>query len=91
MNCLQHLVPIVTLSFTKRRWLGQVYVIIDACIHPTGTITFQNTAGAGAAVIDTNKKVIIKSCAHSINSVSEINNKQVYETQDIILVIPTQT
>ena len=32
----------------------------DACMHVTGTITVQNTAGAGAAVKNTNKKVILK-------------------------------
>ena len=42
------------IKFIKLRWLGQVYLIIDACIHRKGIITVQNTAGAGAVVFRSN-------------------------------------
>ena len=35
---------------------------IDACILVKGTITVPNTAAAGAAADNANKKVIIKNC-----------------------------
>ena len=35
---------------------------IDACILVKGTITVPNTAAAGAAADNVNKKVIIKNC-----------------------------
>ena len=36
----------------------------DAYILVKGNIAVNNTAGAGAAVNNTNKKVIFKNCAH---------------------------
>ena len=39
-----------------------------------GTITVPNTASACAAVNNTNKKVIFRSCAPFTNCISEINN-----------------
>ena len=36
----------------------------DACTLVKGTITAPNTAAAGVAVNNTNKKVVFKNCAH---------------------------
>ena len=44
------------------------------------TITVSNTVGAGAAVNNTNKKVIFKNCAPVTNRISEINNTKVDDT-----------
>ena len=41
----------------------------DAVILAKGTITVPNTAAAGVAVNDTNKKVIFKNCAPFTNSI----------------------
>ena len=49
-------------------------------------ITVNNTAAAGAAANNTNKKVIFKSCALSTN-ISEINNTQVENTNDFDMVM----
>ena len=46
----------------------------DACILVKGTISVNNTAAAGAAVNNTNKKVIFKNCAPFTNCISEIKN-----------------
>ena len=60
----------------------------DAYIHVKGTIKVPNTAGARAAVNNTNKKVMFKNCAPSTNRMSEINNTQVVDAQDSDIVVP---
>ena len=55
----------------------------DAYILVKGNITVNNTAGAGAAANNINKKVIFKNCAPFINCVSEINNTQIDNTEYI--------
>ena len=60
----------------------------DAYILVKGTITVNNTAAAGAAVNNTNKKVIFKNCAPFTNCISEINNTQVDNAEDIDIVMP---
>ena len=60
----------------------------DAYILVKGTISVNNTAGAGAAANNTNKKVIFKNCAPFTNCISEINNTQIYNAKDIDIVMP---
>ena len=60
----------------------------DAYIHVKGTITVLNTAGPGVAVNNTNKKVIFKNCVPFISCISEINNREVDDAQDIDIVMP---
>ena len=48
----------------------------DAHIFVKGAISVNNTAAAGAAVNNTNKKVIFTNCAPFTNCISEINNMQ---------------
>ena len=55
----------------------------DAYILVKGNITVNNTAGAGAAANNINKKVIFKNCAPFTNCVSEINNTQIDNTEYI--------
>ena len=55
----------------------------DAYILVKGNITVDNTAGAGAAANNINKKVIFKNCAPFTNCVSEINNTQIDNTEYI--------
>ena len=61
----------------------------DAYILLTGTISVDNTAAQGAAVNNTNKKVIFKNCAPFTNCISEINNMQIDNAKDIDIVMPT--
>ena len=49
----------------------------DAYILAKGNISVNNTAGAGAAANNTNKKVIFKKCALFTNCLSKINNTQI--------------
>ena len=60
----------------------------DAYILVKGTITVNNTAAAGAAANNTNKKVTFKNCAPFTNCISEINNTQIDNAKDIDIVMP---
>ena len=50
---------------------GDVYILVK------GNITVNDTADAGAAANNTNKKVIFKNCAPFTNYISKINNNQI--------------
>ena len=60
----------------------------DAYILVKGTISANNTAAAGAAANNIDRKVIFKSCAPFTNCISETNNKQVDNAKDIDIVMP---
>ena len=60
----------------------------DAYILVKGTISANNTAAAGAAVNDNDRKVIFKNCAPFTNCISEINNTQIDNANDIDIVMP---
>ena len=60
----------------------------DAYILVKGTISVNNTAAAGAAENNINKKVIFKNCAPFTNYISEINNRQIDNAKDINIVMP---
>ena len=60
----------------------------DAYILVKGTISVDNTAAAGAAVNNNDKKVIFKNCAPFTNCISEINNTQIDNAKDIDIVMP---
>ena len=64
------------------------YDCSDAYILSRGTITVPNTAATGAAVNNTNKKVIFKKCAPFTDCITEINNTQVDDAQNIDVVTP---
>ena len=51
-----------------------LYDYSDAFILIKGTITVPNAAAAGAALNNTNKKVIFKSCASFTDWITKINN-----------------
>ena len=60
----------------------------DAYILVKGTITVNNTAAADADANNTNKKVIFKNCAPFTNCISEINDTQADNANDIDIVMP---
>ena len=60
----------------------------NAYILAKGNITVPNTTAAGAAVNNTNKKVIFKNCAPFTDCITEISNTQVADTQKIDIVMP---
>ena len=60
----------------------------SAYMHCKGTITISNTAAAGAALNNVNKKVIFKNCAPFTDCTSEINNTEVDDARNITLVMP---
>ena len=53
-----------------------------------GNIAVNNTAAAGAAANNTNKKVIFKNCAPFTNCISKINNTQIDNAEYIDIVMP---
>ena len=59
----------------------------DVYILVKGTIAVSNTAAADADANNTNKKVIFKNCAQFTNCISEINNTQVDNAEDIDVII----
>ena len=59
----------------------------DAYILVKGTISVNNTAAAGAAVNNINKKVIFKNGAPFTNCISEINNTPIDNAKDIDIVM----
>ena len=61
----------------------------DAYILVKWTITVPNTVAVGAAVSNTNKKVIFKNCALFTDCITEINNTQVDDAQKSDIVKPT--
>ena len=60
----------------------------EAYILVKRNITFNNTAGAGAAPNNINKKVIFKNCAPFTNCISKINNTQIDNVEYIDIVMP---
>ena len=60
----------------------------DTYIHVKRIITVPNTAGAGEAVNNTNKKVIFKNWALFTDCIIKINNTQLDDAQYIDLVKP---
>ena len=60
----------------------------DVYILVKGTISVNNTAAAGAAVNDNDKKVIFKNCPSFTNCISEINNTQIDNAKDIDIIMP---
>ena len=60
----------------------------DTYILVKGTISVTNTATAGAAANNINKKVIFKNCAPFTNCISKINNTQIDNAKDIDIVMP---
>ena len=59
----------------------------DAYILVKGNIKVNNTAAAGAAADNTNKKAILKICAPFINCISKINNAQTDNAEYINIVM----
>ena len=59
----------------------------DAYILVQGNITVNNTAAAGAAANNTDKKVIFKNCAPFTNCISKINNTQIDNVEYIDIVM----
>ena len=51
-------------------------------------VKVNNTAGAGAAANNTDKKVIFKNCAPFTNCISKINNTQIDNAEYIDIVMP---
>ena len=62
----------------------------DAYILVKGNISVNNTAAAGAAANNTNKKVIFKNCAPFTNCISKINNTQIDNAEYFDIVMPIQ-
>ena len=60
----------------------------DAYVLVKGNILVNNTAGTGAAVNNTDRKVIFKNCAPFTNCIRKINNTEVDNAEYIDIVMP---
>ena len=60
----------------------------DSYIFVERTTAVLNTAAAGVAVNNTNKKVLFKNCASFFDCITEMNNIQIDDAQKIGVVIP---
>ena len=60
----------------------------NAYILVKGNIWVNNTAGAGAAVNNTNKKVLFKNCAPFTSCISKINNTRIDNAKYIDILMP---
>ena len=67
---------IINVRFKTSMIKSDLFDCSDACILVKETITVPNAAAAGAAVNNTNKKWIFKSCAPFTDCITEINNIQ---------------
>ena len=85
MNQEERTMLIVKSSFKTTTLKPSLCDYSDAYILVKGTFTVNNTAAAGGAANNINKKVIFKNCAPFTNCMSEINNTQVDNAKDLIL------
>ena len=60
----------------------------DAYMLVKGNVAVNNTAAEGAAIYNTDKKVVFKSCAPFTNCINKINNTQIDDAEYIDMVIP---
>ena len=60
----------------------------DAYVLVKGNITFNNTAGDGAAANNTNKKVLFKNCPPFTSCISKLNNEDIDNAKYIDIVMP---
>ena len=60
----------------------------DAYILAKGTKTVANTAAAGQAANNVDKKVIFKNCAPFPSCINRINNTQIDDAQYIDVIMP---
>ena len=60
----------------------------DTYILVKGNIAANNTAADGAAVNNTNEKIIFKSCAPFTNCISKMNNTDIDNAKYIDIVMP---
>ena len=67
---------------------SSLYDYSDAYILVKGNITVNNTAAAGAAANNANKKVIFKNCVPFTNCISKIKNTQIDNAEYIDIVKP---
>ena len=65
-----------------------LYDYSETYVPVKGNITVNNTAGAGAAANNTNKKAIFKICTPFTSCISKINNTQIDNAEYIDIVMP---
>ena len=79
--------PNVDIKFRNSMLKSNLCDYRDAYVHVKETITIPNT-GTTAAPINTNKKLIFENCTPFVQCISEINNTEIDNVQDIDVVMP---
>ena len=67
---------------------SNLYDYNNAYIVVKGNVSVDNTAGAGAAANNANKKVVFKNCAQFTKCISKINNTQIDYAEYTDIVMP---
>ena len=80
--------PIKQIRFKTPMLRSSLCDYSDAYILVKGNITVNNTASAGAAGNNTNKKVIFTNCAPFDKCISKMNNTQIDNAEHIDIVMP---
>ena len=75
------------IKFKTTMLKSSLYDYSDPYILVKGTISVNNTAAAGAAVNNINKKVIFKNCAPFTNCIREISSTQIDNAKDLDIVM----
>ena len=78
----------INIKFKTTMARSSLYDYSDSYILVKGTIPVPNMTAAGAAVNNTNKKVVFKNCVPFTSCIIEINNKQVDYAEDIDILMP---
>ena len=77
----------INIKFKTTMTRSSLYDYSDSYILVKGTIPVPNMTAAGAAVNNTNKKVVFKNCVPFTSCIIEINNKQVDYAEDIDILM----
>ena len=75
------------IKFKTTMMRSSLYDYSDSYILVKGTTPVPNMTAAGAAVNNTNKKVVFKNCVPFTSCIIEINNKQVDYAEDIDILM----
>ena len=75
-------------AYSRNKQIRFKTAMLDAYILVKGNISVNNTADAGAAAKNTNKKVAFKNFPPFTNCISKISNTQIDNTEYIDILIP---
>ena len=88
MHQEEHTMLIAKLNLKLQCKKSSLWDYSDTYVLVKRKITVDDTSAGGAAVNNTNKKVVFKNCAPFTNCIREINNTQTDNAKDVNIVMP---